>query len=181
MKIVKKIGNFVIKETNESERASNWHYNDKKRSDMDNFYLYHKDHSASKFVDEYITTADTLEEAIERAECEIAKSKCDLSLVAKEIERRLIGVDLTASAEELHKDIIETVTADVNVVLGGMIPFDVHHRVNYLSNTHEIIVETDIEPYADVDTMLFKACDTTEISFKLRLIGTYDSRCLKYL
>lgn len=177
MKIIKRVGDFVIKETNEKERSYDWR-GERIRSNMENFYIYHKDHSANQYVDEYISTADTLEEAIEKAECEIAKSEFDLSLVAEKLQQRVIGVDLTASAEEIHEAIIEAVSKDVEFIL-GKIPYDVYHKVNYLNNTHEIMVETDVEPYKDIDTMLFTTYDTTEITLKLKLIGTYISSELK--
>lgn len=89
MKIVEKSGNFVIKETNEKERKGSFSYLGDYSTPMDNYYIYLNTMTAKKFEDEYISTANSIEEARE--------------IVAK--EQINFDFDLLGFAKKLHKTI----------------------------------------------------------------------------
>lgn len=180
MKIVKRIGDFVIKETNESERSGNRSFFDKARSNMENFYIYHKDHSATKYVDDYIDTADTLEEAVEIAEREVTKTRFRIDGYAKGMVLKTHKISARQECNDVGTLIVEAILEGLEYLIKKGIECKVEQRINHLNNSYEFMVDFDFSPYQSLTTLVFTAYDIKEdendFTFKLKLLGAYDKR-----
>lgn len=153
MKIVEKIGDFVIKETNEKERREYVGYLYEGRTGMENFYIYLKEHTASKFIDEYIDYADTLEEAKEIVEKEIDKKYFDILNLALTLNNTYITIehdekdsleDRKLKVEKEVKDYIKTLKIQ---------PEFCEVKFNYFTESFTVVIKFDLNPYTRLNTI----------------------------
>lgn len=156
MKIIEKIGDFIIKETNESERSyGGFGYTG--RSKMDNFYIYKKEYSATKYIDEYIETADTLEEAINIVNAEQRKKDFNIIDFSKELNgKKFNWVDF-----EKYLNTIE-------------IPYKLIKKHNYICNLYDCTISFDISEYSNATDIIVRMNEYSEKLFELKVVGVYE-------
>lgn len=156
MKIVSKIGDFVIKETSEQER-SNRGFGFTGRSQMENYYIYENKYSATKFVDNYTDTANTLEEANKIVIQEQRKKDFNIIEFAKNLNHK----KNSWSDFKCYLDSIE-------------IPYKLSKKHNYIKDVYDCIINFDISDYSNATDVIVRMNEYSEELFELKVVGVYE-------